>query len=119
MVFKANNSLVPHRRLDQTEIATLREQYGVKEQEVFIGAVGRLIHNKGWDTLIKAVKGLSKSRSIKLVLFGNGGLEEELKHLAKGDERIQFAGFVANIKDLYQAFDLAPCPSRFEPLPNT
>jgi glycosyltransferase involved in cell wall biosynthesis len=116
-VFKANNSLVPHRRLDAAEIAQLRRELGIGDDEMLIAAVGRYKPTKGWDTLIKAFIQLPQYDKARLLFFGAGSLENDLKALAAGDSRIRFVGFRKDIKDLYQVFDLAVCPSRFEPLP--
>ena len=117
MVLKANNSLVPHRRLDAEEIAELRRSLQVGEDQLLIAAVGRYSWKKGWDTLIEAFRQLPQYQQARLLFFGTGSLEEKLKNLASGDTRIRFIGFRDNIKDLYQVFDLVACPSRFEPLP--
>jgi glycosyltransferase involved in cell wall biosynthesis len=116
-VFKANNSLVPHRRLQAEEIAALRRELEIGDDEMLIGAVGRYKPTKGWDTLIKAFTRLPQYDRARLLFFGAGSLENELKALAADDPRIRFVGFRDDIKDLYQVFDLAVCPSRFEPLP--
>jgi glycosyltransferase involved in cell wall biosynthesis len=117
LVFKANNSLVPHRRLDQEEIANLRRDLKIGDGEMLIAAVGRYKNSKAWDTLINAFVQLKQYANARLLFFGAGSLEGNLRSLADGDSRIQFVGFKDNIKDLYQAFDLVVCPSRFEPLP--
>lgn len=116
-VFKANNSLVPHRRLLSDEVKNLRRDLGIQENDYLIGAVGRYHKSKAWDTLIAAFKQVPEFTHAKLLFFGSGSLEQPLKEQAAGDERINFVGFKDNIKDYYQTFDLAACPSRFEPLP--
>jgi len=117
LVFKANNSLVPHRRLDREAIANLRHDLEIDDGEILIAAVGRYKKSKAWDTLINAFVQLKQYTNTRLLFFGAGSLEENLKNLADGDSRIRFVGFRDNIKDLYQAFELVVCPSRFEPLP--
>ena len=117
LVMKANNSLVPHRRLEDSEIEKLRADLGIQNGDILIGAVGRYNKSKAWDVLIKAFSSLSGHKNAKLLFFGAGSLEQELKSLAGNDERIRFVGFKDNIKDYYQVFDLLVCPSRFEPLP--
>jgi glycosyltransferase involved in cell wall biosynthesis len=116
-VFKANNSLIPQRRLGAEEIADLREKLGIGDDEMLIAAVGRYKPTKGWDTLINAFVQLPQYANARLLFFGAGSLENSLKSLAADDPRIRFVGFRDNIKDLYQVFDLVVCPSRFEPLP--
>lgn len=116
-IFKANNSLTPHRRLDQAEIAELRRDLKIEPGKMLIGAVGRYKGSKAWDTLINAFVQLKQYEQVRLLFFGTGSLEAQLRGLASGDPRIRFVGFREDIKDLYQAFDLVVCPSRFEPLP--
>lgn len=115
-VFKANNSVVPHRQLPPGEIQQLRQDLDVDGQQYLIGAVGRYHPSKAWDTLIRAFKAVN-SPAAQLLFFGSGSQESELKSLAEGDSRIRFIGYRQDIKDLYQTFDLCVCPSRFEPLP--
>src|SRR3546814_1678237 len=54
LVFKANNSLQPHRRLDAGEIAGLRREFDCVPPAFLIGGAGRLTRKKGWDVLITA-----------------------------------------------------------------
>jgi glycosyltransferase involved in cell wall biosynthesis len=117
LVYKANNSLVPHRRLDRQEVLKLRHDLDIGENDMLIAAVGRYSEKKGWDTLIKAFLQLEQFQHARLLFFGAGSWESRLKNLAGGDSRIRFVGFRDDIKDLYQAFDLVACPSIFEPLP--
>ena len=119
LIHKAHNSLTPHTRLSNEQKAGLRQKLAVQGNTVLLGAVGRFHASKAWDTLIKAYKQLPQSckQQSKLLFFGNGKLEAELKALAKGENNIEFVGFKNNIKDYYQCFDLLICPSRFEPLP--
>lgn len=115
--FKANNSVSPHRRLSQEEVLALRRELDQNpEQTLLIGAVGRYHPSKAWDTLITAFKRV-ENPVLRLLFFGLGSQEQHLKRLAEGDSRIRFVGYRKDIKDLYQAFDLVACPSRFEPLP--
>src|SRR3546814_8946631 len=57
LVFKANNSLQPHRRLDAGEIAGLRREFDCVPPAFLIGGAGRLTRKKGWDVLITAFRG--------------------------------------------------------------
>ena len=114
---KANNSLSPHRRLSVAEIFELRSSLNISHEDILIGGVGRYHPSKAWDTLIKAFKQLPGYNNTKLHIFGSGNQEEQLKKLAADDNRIVLAGYRNDIKDLYQAFDILACPSRFDPLP--
>ena len=115
--FKANNSLIPHRRLDPQERERLRQEFGVSEGTYFIGGAGRMAKKKGWDMLIRAFRESSLPDTARLVIFGTGSATAFFEQCAAGDARIRLAGFRKDIKDIYQALDLFVCPSRFEPLP--
>ncbi len=116
-VFKANNSLQPHRRLSSEEIVAIREKLGGDQGLMHIGGVGRLTWKKGWDVLIRAFMAAELGPDVRLSLFGAGSSEAALRRLARNDARIRLGGYRQDIKDYYQAFDLFVCPSRFEPLP--
>src|SRR3546814_18880027 len=71
LVFKANNSLQPHRRLDAGEIAGLRREFDCVPPAFLIGGAGRLTRKKGWGVLSKAVSGAGL-RSAGRVELGRG-----------------------------------------------
>jgi glycosyltransferase involved in cell wall biosynthesis len=113
-VFKLNQLLTPHRRLNAAEVASLRESLGVAPSEYLIGAVGRLAYSKGLDILIEAFRAADLPNA-RLVIFGEGRERARLERLL--GPKMAMPGFRKNIKDYYQAFDLFVCPSRREPLP--
>jgi L-malate glycosyltransferase len=87
-----------------------------------IGIVGRLSKVKGHIYLIKAIKRLSDLKDIRLNIFGEGSLEEELKSYCIQNsltDRIKFMGFKENIHDYIPALDLFVMPSFHEGLPYT
>jgi glycosyltransferase involved in cell wall biosynthesis len=113
-VFKLNQLLTPHRRLNAAEVASIRESLGVAPSEYLIGAVGRLAYSKGLDILIEAFRAADLPNA-RLVIFGDGRERGRLERLL--GPKMTMPGFRNNIKDYYQAFDLFVCPSRREPLP--
>jgi glycosyltransferase involved in cell wall biosynthesis len=117
LVYKANNSLVPQRRLSPPEIAAIRAGLDVPAGAVLVGGVGRLARSKGWDTLIRAVRSRPELNNLRVVIAGSGSAEASLRKLIGGDGRIRLLGHRKDVKELYQAFDVFVCPSRFEPLP--
>jgi glycosyltransferase involved in cell wall biosynthesis len=113
-VFKLNQLFTPHRRLDAEEIAALRRSLGVAPEQYLVGAVARLAHSKGLDTLIEAFRSACLPNG-RLVILGEGRERGRLERLL--GPNMAMPGFRKNIKDYYQAFDLFVCPSRREPLP--
>ena len=116
LLFKANNSVIPHPRLPKEKRQALRQSLGIGEHDFFVGGAGRYTHEKGFDQVISAFRQLPHER-LRLRLFGQGRALTELQTLARNDPRIQVLGFRDDIKDLYQAMDVFICPSRWEPLP--
>jgi glycosyltransferase involved in cell wall biosynthesis len=114
--FLINESIIPARRLEAPRIAALRAALGASESQYLIGAVGRLAYSKGFDLLIQAFQraGLPQAR---LAILGAGREQRRLERLARqAGPSVKLAGFRADVKDYYQAFDLFVCPSRREPL---
>ena len=112
LTFLVPNSLVSQPRLTPERVRELRAELGVGDDEYLIGAVGRLVPRKGFDVLLQAFAeaGLPNAR---LVIVGDGSERSTLERRA-GDN-VRFEGFRRDVKDLYQAFDLFVCPSRYEP----
>lgn len=62
----------------------LRQDLNLKEGEIIIMGVARLIYKKGFSYLLKATAPiLTENKKIKLIIIGDGDLKEELKNLAK------------------------------------
>jgi len=106
------NSLVPHPKLPPERIRQIRSELGVEDDEFLVGAVGRLVPRKGFDVLLHAFAAAQLPRA-RLVIVGEGSERRALERLARG--QVKFTGFRRDVKDLYQAFDLFVCPSRYEP----
>ncbi len=106
------NSLVPHPRLGAERIRQIRAELGVGDDDFLIGTVGRLVPRKGFDVLLRAFAAAQLPHA-RLVLVGDGSERRSLEQLATDD--VHFTGYRRDVKDLYQAFDLFVCPSRYEP----
>jgi len=95
----------------------LRAAIGIPATGFAILSVGRLVPEKGIDTLIRAVRKANDPR-MSLVVAGNGPDERRLRHLAqKLGVPLQLAGDVpeARLADLYVAADVFALLSEHEP----
>ena len=86
--------------------------------------VGRLHEQKGHDLLLEAMSQLvhQQHRDIQLVICGQGPLESALRDQARRlqlENRVLFAGYVANPSPYYRSADVFVLPSRWEGSPNT
>jgi glycosyltransferase involved in cell wall biosynthesis len=100
----------------------IRGRYGVKDDELMILFIGRLVGVKGVDRLIMAMPHiLQKLPKAKLVILGLGDLQEYLSNLVKtmkldNSVKLRFE-FVPEEERIlhYAACDVAVFPSLYEP----
>ncbi|MGB9959412.1 MAG: glycosyltransferase family 4 protein [Candidatus Bathyarchaeales archaeon] len=104
------------------EVKKLKESYGIKEDELMILFIGRLVGVKGVDKLIMAMPHvLQRYPKAKLVVVGVGDMQEYLKNLVKTMRLEDFVklnfSFVSEEERIlhYAACDVAVFPSLYEP----
>jgi glycogen(starch) synthase len=97
-----------------------RRRYAADDERI-IYYVGRLVHEKGVDTLIESVpRVLARYNQAKFVIAGKGPAEFALReraHRLGVSQSIYFAGFVDDLtrNRLYACADVAVVPSLYEP----
>ena len=82
-------------------------------------AVGRLVHQKGFDRLVAAMAELDAADRLRIL--GDGPLREPLERTARritDGEQVTFAGFVDNPWEWVAGADRLVLPSRTEGMPN-
>lgn len=98
----------------------IHEKFGLQKDE-YILFLGRLVPEKGISYLIEAFKKVKTDK--KLVIAGGSSdsddYAQQLKHLAQGDHRILFTGFVQGrqLEELYSNAYLYVLPSDLEGMP--
>jgi glycosyltransferase involved in cell wall biosynthesis len=106
----------------QHDRAEAKGQLGLPPHRLFIGAVGRLSEEKGFDLLIQSVDHLRRAGlDVGLILAGEGGcrskLEALIAQLGLGG-RVHLLGYQADTRPLYEAMDVYALSSFREGLPN-
>ena len=107
-------------RPEVREAKLIKDHFGL-EKDSYILFLGRLVPEKGIRYLVEAFKNVKTDK--KLVIAGGSSdtdsFMEELKELAKGDERILFTGFVqgAMLDELYSNAYIYTLPSDLEGMP--
>ena len=100
--------------------AAKRRELGI-ENNFVIGHVGRFALQKNHIFLLNVFEKIAKQNSCaKLVLVGNGPLENQIKQLAVDkhlQEKTLFLGVRTDVPELLQAFDVLCMPSLYEGLP--
>jgi glycosyltransferase involved in cell wall biosynthesis len=95
-----------------------RRELGVKETFAWL-AVGRLVVQKDYPTLLKALE-LMPDENVTLLIAGCGPLEQSLRHQCAErhlDRKVQFCGERKDMLDLYNAADGFVMSSQTEGLP--
>lgn len=102
------------------EASLITDKFGLKKDS-YILFLGRLVPEKGIRYLVEAFENVKTDK--KLVIAGGSSdtdsFMEELKELAKGDDRILFTGFVqgAMLDELYSNAYIYTLPSDLEGMP--
>ena len=125
-IFVSYNGVDPQKynpeSVSAEQIKKIREFYGLKDGELMILFLGRLVGVKGVDKLIMAMPHvLSKVPKARLVIVGVGDLQEYLTNLTRTmrlDEYVRFRfDFIPEEERIlhYAACDIAVFPSLYEP----
>ena len=108
--------------VSKDQILRIRESYGIKDDDLMILFLGRLVGVKGVDKLIMSMPHvLSKYPKAKLVVVGVGDLQEYLTNLTRTmrlDDYVRFNfNFIPEEERIlnYAACDIAVFPSHYEP----
>lgn len=98
-----------------------RRALGLGDCHILMATVGNLRHQKGYPYLIEAVPGIiERFPDARFLFVGRGPMEDALKARCRElgiDNVVIFAGYRSDIKDLYEASDVALLPSLYEGLP--
>jgi glycosyltransferase involved in cell wall biosynthesis len=103
------------------DIEALRIEFGVSPDMVLLFCGGRIAKQKGLEYLLRAMPIVNSNcdNKIKLIIAGEGDLEDELRLLAISlglDADAIFIGFRRDMGDLLRAADLVVLPSLREGL---
>lgn len=104
---------------------SLRDEYGLADDEVAIGIVGRLCEVKNHALLLQAARrvfDLQPAARVRFFVIGDGHLRDELEAMA-GElqlaDRVIFTGFRSDATALYRELDLVALTSLNEGTPLT
>ena len=99
----------------------VRKEFGLGDGVPVIGAIGRLVWQKGFEYLIEAVPLITKKLpETKFLIVGEGPLKESLavkSERLKVRDNLIFTGFRRDIKEILASIDLLAMPSLLEGLP--
>jgi glycosyltransferase involved in cell wall biosynthesis len=120
-IITLNNSVDPADYSDYSYENRVFEKLKDPNSEIILGTVGRLYYQKDPITLIKSFKIINeKFRNTKLVIVGDGPLENECTQLINQlnlQTKIIMAGYQKNSTDYYKIFDIFMLSSHYEGMP--
>ena len=98
----------------------IRKQWDIPDSVILVGCTARLVPSKGIDYLLDAMPSLLKIEpDIMLLIAGDGPIFAELKSKARGlklADKVIFTGFIDEVADYLNAFDIFILPSLKEGL---
>ncbi len=116
------NGIDTERFNPEGNFADIRKGFSIKESDIVLGFIGRVVPAKGLEYLIDALPFLKKEfKNIKLLITGEGSTMERLKKKAKENnvhDSIIFTGKRRDIPDILSCTDIFVMPSVAEGLPN-
>lgn len=120
-IFTVKNAidLSPYEPGNLGRAGALRREWGVRESEVLVGTVGRLLPVKAFHVLIRAFAAYQATSvgGAKLAVVGRGALLGELEGLSKSlgiADKVIFPGFREDIPAVMAAFDVFALTSESE-----
>lgn len=96
-----------------------RAKLGFNDEDFVFMSTGQMSVRKNHEVIIKALSKISDEK-VKYLIVGLGGLDKQLKNLAKElglQNRVIFAGYRGDVKELLHAVDAYAFPSLQEGLP--
>ena len=100
----------------------LREEFGIKEDTIVIGHIGRFMKQKNHDFLIDVFNELiKKNENSILMLIGQGPLLNDMKQKVRDlkiEDKVKFIGQVTDVEKYYNIMDIFLFPSIYEGLRN-
>lgn len=101
------------------EPSTIRKELGIAPNDVVIVSTGRIIRDKGFDTLCEIAKRFRDRPDVKFVVAGDGAYREEFaSEIAKTEQEKQvfLLGYRSDVDNLLKSSDLFLICTRHETL---
>ena len=101
--------------VDHGQVERLRREF---QDKFVIGHIGALVdHHKGQSYIVECARVMAQSHpNVVFLLLGRGRDEDALRQKADGLSNLRFVGFVENVGDYIELFDMFVFPSLEEGL---
>ena len=108
--------------IDPDKRHRVRKEIGIVPTDILVGHVGRFSPQKNHVYLIDIFAEVQKRATAKLILVGQGELQDHIKEKVNRlglSDKVIFTGLRTDVADLMQAMDVFVMPSNYEGLPVT
>jgi glycosyltransferase involved in cell wall biosynthesis len=98
----------------------LKQQFGIRVDDIVLTVVGRLVEQKGHKYLFEALSMLNGKYSLKLLVVGEGPLRNSLQSMVNSlqlNDKIKFLGQRNDIAQILEISDCLVLSSLYEGLP--
>ena len=126
--FKNNKTLVLPNAIDIAKftniehkiVSEMKQVYGIKDDEIVIGHVGRFEHIKNQQFLVEILKEyIAINHNVKLIFIGDGPTQSKVKELVSKynlSKNVLFLGIREDVSVFMKIFNVLVMPSKFEGL---
>ncbi len=95
---------------DESLRKKIRSEFEIRDDEIIIGNVARMVEFKGQEYLLRAAAEIIKEKpNVRFMIVGSGKLESYLHEIAKQlnvANKIIFTGFRDDLQAIYSSFDI-------------
>jgi len=120
-IFNINNAIDFDEYPYTKRYAEVKKKYGLSYESTVVASVGRLTHQKDWETFIFAANEVIKELAeTEFLIVGEGELYHEINKLIfklSLEDKIFLTGYVENVDEIYGVIDIYVNTSLWEGLP--
>jgi glycosyltransferase involved in cell wall biosynthesis len=120
-VVRIYNGIELHQYHPDLNETSLRNNWGIPPSAPLVGAIGRMVWQKGFEFLIHAIPEIiSDIHDVRFLFVGDGPLKSDLERLVSQldiSHKVIFAGFRPDIRRVLSAIDILVVPSLLEGFP--
>jgi glycosyltransferase involved in cell wall biosynthesis len=120
-VVRIYNGIELHQYHPDLNETSLRNNWGIPPSAPLVGAIGRMVWQKGFEFLIHAIPEIiSDIHDVRFLFVGDGPLKSDLERLVRQldiSHKVIFAGFRPDISRVLSAIDIHVVPSLLEGFP--
>jgi glycosyltransferase involved in cell wall biosynthesis len=120
-VVRIYNGIELHQYHPDLNETSLRNNWGIPPSAPLVGAIGRMVWQKGFEFLIHAIPEIiSDIHDVRFLFVGDGPLKSDLERLVRQldiSHKVIFAGFRPDISRVLSAIDILVVPSLLEGFP--